>query len=221
MNEPVLHQGVYLPHGEQHMVEWMTRSGEMVDGKGTYQIRKLRKALSFCTSLRTAVDVGAHVGLWSMQLANRFTSVHAFEPVPEHQDCFLQNMADAPNEVVLHPFALGEHEGRVSMITPEANSSGSTMIAPNGGGDIEMRTLDSFELIGVDFMKLDCEGYELHALRGGEATIKRDMPVIIVEQKKGRAQRFGLPETGAVDYLKGLGYSLASVMSGDYILVPL
>ncbi len=51
----ILHQGVYLPDGETHLVDWMTKSGEIVDGKGTYQIRKLRVAVSYCERTRTAV----------------------------------------------------------------------------------------------------------------------------------------------------------------------
>ena len=212
----ILHQGIYLPSGERHMVEWMSRDGEIVDGRGTYQIKKLRGAMEYCTRFRVAVDVGAHCGLWSMQLVKRFAQVHAFEPVAEHRECFLQNVTAGC--VVLHPWALGDSEGSVAMRTPEEHSSGSTMIA--GPGDIPLRTLDSLELREVDFIKLDCEGYELYALRGAERTILDNSPVIIVEQKPGRAQRFGLPQTGAVDYLRGFGYSVAREMSGDFIMVP-
>ena len=81
-----------------------------------------------------------------------------------------------------------------------------------------MVTLDSFDLQDVDFIKLDCEGYELFALRGAEETLKRCRPCVIVEQKPNRAQRFGLPQTGAVDYLQSLGAKLRAKMAGDYIL---
>lgn len=224
----LIHQGVYLPDGEKHLVEWMTRAGEMVDGCGTYQIKKLRRALSYCNNFRTAVDIGGHAGLWSMQLEKRFYRVHAFEPVAAHRECFKKNMKTTelkPGEetlddsewVRLHACALGDHEGSVK-ITTEPTSSGDSRV--DGDGDIPLRTLDSFNLQVVDFIKLDCEGYELFALRGGIETIKRDMPVIIVEQKPGRAQHFGLRETEAVDYLNTLGYRLAHEMAGDFIMVP-
>lgn len=212
----ILHQGVYLPEGEIHMVDWMTKSGEIVDGRGTYQIKKLRAAVALCQDFRTAVDIGAHVGLWSMQLEKMFDHVVAFEPVEEHRDCFHKNLYG--KDITLHPCALGAHDGLVKMVTPEANSSGSTMI--RGDGDIPLRRLDDFELMDVDFIKLDCEGYELFALQGGAETICRDMPTIIVEQKPGRAQRFGLPETGAVTFLEGLGYHCNRNMSGDFIMLP-
>ena len=39
-----------------------------------------------------ALDVGAHVGIWSTRLAERFKKVIAFEPVPKHIECWKQNM---------------------------------------------------------------------------------------------------------------------------------
>lgn len=217
----LIHQGIYLPDGEDHLTGWMDKAGEIVDGRGSYQIKKLRAAISYCAQFRTAVDVGAHAGMWSMQLAKSFARVESFEPVAAHRECFIANVPnaekDAMQSVYLHACALGNHEGMIAIKT-ESTSSGDSRV--NGDGDIPLHRLDSFDLQDVDFIKLDCEGYELYALRGAEETIKRCMPVIIVEQKPGHAQRYGLDETGAVDYLKTLGYRLAKEMAGDFIMVP-
>jgi len=211
----IVHQGIYLPDGETHLTDWMNRAGEVIDGKGSYQIKKLRIATSHCRQFRTAVDVGAHVGMWTMQLAKRFAYVQSFEPVAAHRECFALNV-DALN-VTLHPCALSETEGSVAIHT-SPTSSGDSWI--EGPGEIPLRTLDSFELDDVDFMKIDTEGHELSVLRGGEQTIKRCRPVVIVEQKREHSLRFGLPKLGAVDYLLGLGYTLARELSGDFILTP-
>jgi hypothetical protein len=72
------HQGVWFPDGEKHFPDWMTKNGEVVDGRGTYQIKKLREAMGWVKKLRTAVDVGGHVGLWAMHLAKKFEHLHAF-----------------------------------------------------------------------------------------------------------------------------------------------
>lgn len=213
----ILHQGIWLPDGETHLTKWMDKAGEIVDGKGTYQIKKLRAALARCRSFRTAVDVGAHCGMWSMQLAKRFNRVEAFEPVPEHRACFDRNLGVFVDRTAfLHACALGDHEGLVRIDTAPTSSGDSKV---GGDGDIRLCTLDSFNLRDVDFIKLDCEGYEYFALKGGEETIKRDRPTIIVEQKPGRGQQFGLTETAAVDWLESLGYVRSEVMSGDYIMV--
>jgi FkbM family methyltransferase len=215
--------GVFLPDGEKHLVEWMKTKNQVVDGKLAYQYHKLEAALAHVRNWRNAIDVGAHCGLWSMHLAKRFDVLHAFEPVAAHRACWHANMdlekeaGRIRGEAVLYDCALGEKDGSVRMETAPT-SSGDTRIG--GEGDIPLRRLDDVlaNCSDVDFIKLDCEGYELFALRGGEQLLKRCRPCVIVEQKPGRGQRFGLAETGAVEYLQGLGAKLRREMSGDFIL---
>lgn len=227
--------GVWLPAHETHLVDWMKQKNQMVDGKLSYQLDKRNDALKWVRQFRAAVDIGAHCGLWSMDLAKRFDVLHAFEPVALHRACWEKNVPPTPPHYtaeecalleqrggqpyvpirILYPCALGERDGMVSIHTANTSSGDSWV---KGEGDIPIRRLDDFGLQEVDFIKLDCEGYELFALRGAEETLLRCKPCVIVEQKPGRAQKFGLPETGAVDYLIGLGAVLRAHRSGDYIL---
>lgn len=209
-------QGIWLPDNETHLTAWMKTAGEMVDGKGTYQIKKLRAAIAFCAQRRVALDVGGHAGMWSMQLAKVFERVSAFEPVAAHRECYMKNM-ESFNNFHLSPVALGAASGSIRMHTAPT-SSGDSWVA--GEGDIPMVTLDSFNFFNVDFIKIDVEGSELNVLRGGEHTIRKWKPVIIVEQKPGHAQRFGFGEKDAVPYLESLGYKMIKEMSGDFIMVP-
>lgn len=211
----LIHQGIYFPDDEIHMVEWMNKSGEIVDGRGTYQIKKLRAAMLHCKSFRTAVDIGGHVGLWSMHLAKRFETLHAFEPVAAHRECYRENMNGREN-YILHACALGEKEGSIRIETTP-NSSGGSRVA--GSGDIPMHTLDSFRLQDVDFIKIDTEGYELYAVRGAEETIKRCRPVMVVEQKGHGTEFFGFRKEEAVETLQSWGMkALQAPISGDWIM---
>lgn len=208
--------GWAFPDHEQHLIEWLSKVNETVDGRLRYQGKKQDLALSFCKRKRVAVDVGAHVGLWSYYLAIKFDHLHAFEPVAAHRQCFDMNVPDPlADDVTLHACALGDHEGSISMHTSQGSSGDSWV---SGEGDIPLRTLDGFDLQDVDFIKIDCEGGELAVLKGAEQTLLRCKPCIIVEQKPGRAQKFGLTETAAVDYLQSLGAQLKAQKSGDYIL---
>lgn len=220
--EVVQHLGIWLPAHEAHMSEWMrnrmrTHPDEMVDGRGTYQFHKFRAAMKFTRDFRVAIDVGAHCGLWSMNLTKCFETVHAFEPIPLHRECFEKNVTGG-GKVRLYPFALGEEDGMVSFHVTHG-SSGDSFVQDNGGaGDTVLRRLDGLWIDSVDFIKLDCEGYELFALRGGEELIKRSRPTICVEQKPGKAPKYGLGETDAVGYLQSLGAVLRKEIGGDYIL---
>lgn len=211
--------GWWWPDHEMHMIAWMNspKNRVQLNGRWTYQGRKQIATLKHCKHFRAAVDVGAHVGLWSYNFAHSFGAVFAFEPVAAHRECFERNMVGVSQHVHLHAIALGAEDGMVSMWS-EKGSSGNTQV--DGSGDIPMKTLDSFVLPDVDLIKIDCEGFEENVLRGAVETIARCKPTIIVEQKRDMASRFGLPLLGAVDFLKGLGYKVAEEISGDYIMVP-
>lgn len=202
--------GIWLPDHEEHLQHYAAMGPH---GKWTYQANKLLEALKFIQCARTAIDVGGHCGLWSKELVKMFDHVHAFEPVAEHRECFTLNVKS--NNYTLHACALGDKDGSVNIHTSHGQSGDSWV---DGDGDIPLKRLDDFGLMDVDFMKLDCEGYELFALRGGEEMLKKCHPVIIVEQKPGRGKKFGLHDTAAVTYLQGLGYKLKKEISGDYIL---
>lgn len=215
-----LAHGWYWPDHEVHLIDWVAENGGLVlNGRKSYQGAKQLLALRHCRSFHTAIDVGAHIGLWSFNLAQRFEMVHAFEPVAEHRECFAKNVR--AEEVVLHDCALGLEEGHVRMVVTDGSSGDSKVLVGDWPGDVvEMHTLDSFGIRNVDFIKVDCEGYEENVLRGAEQTILEWKPTIIVEQKREMASRFGLQPLGAVEYLKGLGYKQVAEHGGDFVMVP-
>lgn len=207
--------GWWFPAHEAHLPDWMRKVNDTEGGRLAYQGKKRRYAVSLCKKRRRAIDVGAHVGLMSYYFASAFERVEAFEPVALHRECFVKNVPQG--NVTLHPYALGDKTGSVSMHTAHS-SSGDTTVA--GAGDIPLKRLDDVfpDATDIDYLKLDVEGYELRALKGAEQLIKRCKPVICVEQKPGKGKQFGLPDTAAVDYLRSLGYKLQKEMSGDYIM---
>jgi len=110
-----LRGGVWLPETEEHFVDWMKNSkrAEEVDGKRTYQMHKIRRALDLVPEgrRRTYVDVGAHVGLWAMWISPHFEKTEAFEPVELHHDIFPYNMPDGDYKVRLYRCGLGDPHG--------------------------------------------------------------------------------------------------------------
>lgn len=206
---------VWLPDHEQHMVELFKSDPKRMDGRAMYQQSKIETALKYCRGFRFAIDVGAHVGMWTLQLAKRFDVVLAIEPNAENFECLERNLAGYDN-ARLRQCALGDSSITVSMDTLEG-SSGDSIIAE--GGAVQMWRLDDMGDIGrPDFVKLDCVGYELPALRGMENLLMQSRPCVCVEQKPGRAEKYGFPQTGAVEYLKSLGAIERENMNGVYVL---
>jgi len=207
----------WFPSGERHIPAWMLKpkNNLKINGRLSYQGEKQIKSVALCKRKGLALDVGGHVGLWSYNLSHAFDRVIAFEPVEDHRHCFARNMLGREN-VELKPVALGKEPGKIAIFSEECNSGYSYVSGP---GDIPMITLDSLDLKDVDFLKIDCEGYEENVIRGGLETIKASKPVIIVEQKRDMAEQLGLPTMGAVDLLKTLGYKVVEELAGDFIMV--
>lgn len=202
--------GVWLPDEEEEITKFL--NAQQVDGVGVYQYNKFLAAMKWVRQWRCAVDIGAHCGLWAMQLAKRFAQVHAFEPVKEHRDCLRIN---APT-VNIYPVALGEKEGTVRL-AKGVKSTGDTQIAPEGQYVAQVKILDFYDLQEVDFVKIDAEGYELFILKGGEKLVDKWKPPMIVEQKPGKGRFYGLGDTDAVKWLEQKGYKVREVIAGDYI----
>lgn len=219
------HQGIWLPDNDTHFAGHLD-AGPKIDGAGTYQHAKLEMALKLFNKRVCAVDIGAHVGLWSRTLAREFETVIAFEPVPEHQECFKRNLhnPDRKSRVVLHPFALGA-EHRDIYIDTVPDNSGNARVAENGSiansVKVKMHRLDDyfFDNHGINFLKIDVEGWELDVLKGGKETIMRYKPVMVVEQKKGHGQRYGISDRAAVDLLLTWGFKEAWCRNGDYCMI--
>jgi len=198
----LLRNGAWLPDDE--------RDAAMVGAGAKYQSHKLKAAMHYTEKRGLAIDVGAHCGLWSMQLKRLFERVVAFEPLPRHIECFKRNTRGC----VLYEVVLGVGPGFVGMKVVEGLSGRSHV---EGDGAFSVLSLDEFRL-SPDFMKVDTEGYEYFVLRGAEETLKRCHPVLVVEQKPGHASRFGLGDEDAILYLEGLGAKRRECISGDWIM---
>jgi len=210
-----------MPDKEEHLQKWMEVVNRRVHDRLTYQASKYDYASKFCKEKAVAIDVGAHIGLWSFLMAHQFERVVCFEPMPEHAECWRANMKFYSN-CELHECALGETGGNVKLATYTPDSSGDTRIAAGETGGTLMYTLDDFverlELPRVDFLKIDCEGYELFVLRGARETLIKHKPVVVVEQKGEMCEIYGAEKLAAVEFLKDLGAVQLGAEGGDYFM---
>jgi len=140
--------------------------------------RKLIKAILFPGAI--VVDVGANVGIYS-----RFFSgcvgptgvVHAFEPSPENFRR-LQSATGKLSNVHLSRAAVGERSGTSQLYLSENLNVDHRTYQPEGGSrdtvPVDVIALDDYfrSANRVDLIKLDVQGYELHALRGADRVLQ-------------------------------------------------
>ncbi len=101
--------GIWLPDGDEEFTNYAAK--KPIRG---YQRRHKIAAFRTLRADRMAVDVGAHVGLWTLDMADIFGHVHAFEPVAEVRECLIRHVP--PDRVTVHGVALGEKAGSCGVV---------------------------------------------------------------------------------------------------------
>lgn len=174
-------------------------------------------AMRYCTKFRVAIDVGAHIGLWSGMLGNTFDTVYAYEPVGENYDCLLENMASF-NNVRTQRVAIGHKQCAVNMELPANGNSGCWYF--DSGWEFDMLPLDLLGISDVDFIKIDVEGAEGFVIAGALLTIRREKPVIVFENNGLGQKHFGDKWVDPKPLLTSLGYRNAQRVKKDEIWIP-
>ncbi|NDG28525.1 FkbM family methyltransferase [bacterium] len=209
------HFGLYFPEYDTHFPRMLEKSLNK-DNVLRYQWRQRDHAINICHNKRICIDIGANVGLWSCDLVYKFEQVIAFEPVEEFRECFRRNVKK--NNYIIHPVALGKTESFINMNITEGNTGHSHVdLSSLGQGNIPLRTLDSFNLLNVDLIKIDVEGYEEEILLGAMNTIKINKPVLVVEQQHHEYKN-DMINKPAIKILESWGYMVQAQYNKDWIL---
>jgi FkbM family methyltransferase len=183
-----------------------------------YQRSKLNVALGFVKNFTTAIDAGANYGIMSYNLHSKFSKIYAFEVDIPVRECLKKNVEKFQlDNVVVCDCGLSDKEELVSL--NYFKNTFSTHINKEVSGTNICKTLDSFELTDVGFIKLDCEGYEPYILKGAEQIIKKFKPVILMENKNYSGKYYGEEGNLAVELLLSWGYSMEVSWPKDCVMI--
>jgi FkbM family methyltransferase len=162
-----------------------------------------------------AFDIGAHIGMHSMLLAELTGStgqLHAFEPNAAKLPALQATIAQLPNGT-LHAVALGDRSEHAAFYVPNDQSMSSLVDWTNGRAgavavrECDVRRLDdlvaSGEVPRPDFVKCDVEGAEFQVLRGAARTFDAtDAPIMLYEANAYSAKAFGQSIDAATNLLR-------------------
>jgi FkbM family methyltransferase len=195
----------------------------------------------------SAIDVGAHLGSITVPLASMFERVFSFEPNDfnfrllranaglnglDNVQLFNHALFSRPASLSLGrrpaqevDVPLGEHG---EFDGASAHNLGAYLFAEDGSGLFEhaARTLDSYELGDVAFIKIDAQGADGEVLMGALQTIQRCRPVVVFEWEDILATRFGVALEEVRRRLGSLGYEIDVLKAHnekqvDYVARPI
>jgi FkbM family methyltransferase len=172
-------------------------------------------------------DVGANIGIYSEFLSRRVGptgEVHSFEPSPDNFRRLSAVTRELSN-VRLIQAAVGERSGQTNLYVSDKLNIDHR--AYKADGDLrravqtEMVALDDYFKPGqcVDLIKMDIQGYELHALRGAQRVLQENHNInLLLEFWPAGLKQAGARWEELVEVLQRLNMNLTLVRANG--LVP-
>jgi len=190
--------------------------------RGHYEREEAAFARRVLKPGNVAVDIGAHIGFFTMQMAAAVGAngrVYAFEPFDANADLLersiLENAFD--DRIFFRRAAVGAAPGRAALTFPveTLNSGGAYLLrdgtAPLAGNltkQVPVVALDALDLRRpVTFIKMDVEGAEPQVVRGAAKILAEDRPIILSELHPTQLDRAsGVSAAEFLSQLAAIGY---------------
>jgi FkbM family methyltransferase len=193
---------------------------------GTYEILETRILQTLARTSKVIIDIGANVGYYTVLLAKSQPVdgfLHAFEPFPASYDVTTRSVAknNLADKVTVSQTGLSDNSGKSIIYIPETSGTSAASMKvlhpeeTNLEFEIVLETLDSYiqknNLTNVDLIKIDVEGAELFAIRGGWETIRANRPVVFAELLRKWSAGFGYHPNEVIEMFKQESYQCFEV----------
>jgi FkbM family methyltransferase len=164
---------------------------------------------------QTYVDVGANVGLLALRASSvvgSAGSVVAVEAHPRTAAFLRQNVAlNGFTNVEVESVAVGETRGTVSFSDRHSDDQNGVDPTRHAGLEVPVVPLDELlpesRIPHVHLLKIDVEGFELQALRGASALLRR-VDCILIETSTSHCAVYGYEVREVYDLLRAAGFRL-------------
>ena len=176
-----------------------------------------------------AVDVGAHVGTWTLLLASlvgpsgRVVAFEPFEPSAARARAAVL-AAGVADRVRVITSAVGDRVGRASLYGGSDTMLTSLVpIEDARASDVPLTTLDDLDDERIDFVKIDTEGLELAVLRGARRRLGPRDPKLLVELHAEQLAALGSSQAAVFEELTAQGFTVFDLRpeGTELIVTPL
>ena len=174
---------------------------------GGHSLNDKKQLAYFLSETAVFVDVGAHLGTFSIPLSKIAAHVHACEPTPDTAATLEKNIAlnDCSN-ISLHRCVIGAAPGHARGRAGGKNR-GQTFYEPTESQENSIPGKRPSDICDhADVIKIDAEGMELRILEGNREFIAKTRPVLFIEFSRKQLERFGDSALGLHRFFYQLGY---------------
>jgi FkbM family methyltransferase len=198
--------------------------------RGHYEREEVRLVESVLKPGDTAIDVGAHIGFFAMQMAALVGPkgrVYAFEPLDQNADLLERSIGENSfvDRVVFSRAAVGATSGTATLTFPtETLNSGGAYLLRNASSPLTGNRTSRVPLVALDdlplqrpvrLIKMDVEGGEPQVIRGAARMLATDRPVILSELHPTQLERVsGMTGDQFLQELHAIGYRARRVENG-------
>jgi FkbM family methyltransferase len=213
---------------------WLVRSDNagLPISEGRFESAELGFVDRFVRPGMTALDIGAHHGLYTLLLSKKIGAsgrVFSFEPSPREGVALRKHLKlNRCRNVAVEELAVGDENKEGQLHVVEGFETGCNSLRPpivmseTSPVCVCVRRLDDWvserRLDAVDFIKLDVEGGELAALRGASRFLeRRPRPVILVEVQDVRTQPWGYRAKDILLYLASRDFRWFRLLEGGIV----
>ena len=137
-------------------------------------------------NIKGIIHVGAHYGEEIQEYVdNGIQKITVFEPLSENFDVLSQRLQNVNADIQGYQVALGSKKGTATMYLSSNEAQSSSILKPkehlehhpdvsfDGTEQVEVDTLDTFDIGESNFINIDVQGYELEVFKGSQKTLEQ------------------------------------------------
>jgi len=151
-----------------------------------------------------AIDIGAHVGIWSRQLVKKFDEVWSWEPIESNCECLRVNVPEAK----IIPFAAASVQKKKGFMEPDKEGNYGGYQLGHKGEEVIVKVVDDFDFKRVKFIQMHIKGYEYDAMLGCRKTLQIHKPMVVYQAYDHQMEMYGHSVEELDKLLTDLGYHI-------------
>jgi len=195
--------------------------------RGRYEEHAIALMRTLLHSGDTAVDAGAHIGVFAMQMAaivGPGGRVYAFEPLDSNAELLERSIDENGfgDRIVFRRAAVGAAVGTATLtFAAETLNTGGAYLLPDGKDPLTGNQTVRIPVVALDdlpirrpvrLIKMDVEGAEPQVLRGAARILRDDRPAVISELHPVQLNRAsGASPDDFIAQVRALGYGTHTI----------